>query len=415
MSTVRDLEAQNELLDHALADQVATEAARAALEDQLRQSQRLEAIGHLAGGVAHDFNNVLAAILSYADLAGDGVTDPSTHADLEAIRKAARRGAGLTRQLLQFSRRESGDVTSIDLNERVSDVVAMLERTIGEDITLSTTLAAQPGAICADPVELDQIILNLVVNARDAVSTGGSIDISTRLVEADDAAMARHPALAPGQYIRLAVRDDGHGMEPEVAEHVFEPFFTTKARGQGTGLGLATVYGIVQRQCGSIAVLTAPGAGTTFEVMLPAGRQGGCGCPEPEAEIAADSEASGRRVLLVEDERPLRLAMRRMLTGAGFQVIDAADGPSAMAHLGQQDIDLLLTDVVMPGGLTGADVATSFRAEVGDLPVVFVTGYSEDILDLAAFDGPGSTTVLAKPFSEAELLGMIDAALGVQA
>jgi signal transduction histidine kinase len=423
LSTVTDLERQNCLLDQALSDQQAAEAARSALEDELRQAQRLEAVGQLAGGVAHDFNNVLAVILSYADLATDTATDPRTVADLESIQSAARSGAGLTRQLLQFSRQGEREASIVDVNERILDMVKMLDRTLGEDITLHTALSAGRAPILTDAVELDQVILNLVVNARDAVGRGGSISIGTEVVELDPVDLVHLPTLAPGPHLRLTIRDDGRGMEPDVLARAFEPFFTTKGRGQGTGLGLSTVYGIVQRQGGHVIARSTPGAGTTVEVLLPLVIPAAAGTTASAmpngadpVDLARPSRASGtvggRTVLVVEDEEPLRRATRRMLERAGFAVLDAHDGSSALHRHLHADIDLLLTDIVMPGGLSGVDVADGFRVRSPDLPVVFMTGYSDDILDRAQLDGSTPTAVLSKPFSEADLLEVLDAVIG---
>lgn len=408
VSTVRDLERQNRLLDEALHEQQVAETARAALEIELRQSQRLEAIGQLAGGVAHDFNNVLAAILSYADLAADAVTDSAVRADLESIQHAARRGAGLTRKLLQFSRRRAGEVSLIDVNERVTDIVGMLRRTLGEDVDLRTSLDAHPATALADPVELDQVLLNLVVNARDAVSPGGTIVISTALVDLDPVDVD-----GIGRHVRLAVTDDGVGMTPEVIAHAFDPFYTTKGRGEGTGLGLSTVYGIVQRMGGHVAVHSIEGEGTTIEVLLPASDESPTHVNGPDGQPATNA-GRARTVLVVEDEEPLRRAMRRMLERAGFLVLEAPDGATALDVHRDADIDLLLTDVVMPGGVTGVGVADGFRHGHADLPVVFVTGYSDDILDPERLDGI-RTILLTKPFSEAELVDAIARATGVLA
>ena len=268
LSAVADLREQNRRLDQALAEQRTSEAARADLEGQLRQTQRMDAIGQLAAGVAHDFNNVLTAILSYAELAADTATDEQSREDLQSIQSAARKGASLTRQLLQFSRREAGKTVAVDLNERAADVVSMLSRTVGERVALRMRLTEHPRPVVADPVEIDQVILNLIVNARDAIEGSGTITVSTLPVEidAEDAARRLVPA---GTYLRLAVTDDGTGMPLDVQEHIFDPFFTTKGRGEGTGLGLSTVYGIVQRHGGHVSVVSSPGAGTTIEVLLP--------------------------------------------------------------------------------------------------------------------------------------------------
>jgi signal transduction histidine kinase/CheY-like chemotaxis protein len=410
LATVHELEGKNERLDRALADQQAAEAERARLEDELRQSQRLEALGQLAGGVAHDFNNVLAAILSYADLAADGVTDPAARADQEAIQDAARRGAGLTRQLLQFSRRAPGDLQPVRLNDRVLEVVGMLGRTLGEDRSLRCDLVDDPVAVLADPVELDQILLNLVVNARDAVGRGGVIEVSTATLDLGPAEASQHPGLTAGRHVRLAVADDGTGMSPEVAEHAFEPFFTTKGRGQGTGLGLSTVYGIVQRLGGHVTARSMEGVGTSVEILLPAVEPGPDAPPGSPASAPPPPATTGC-VLLVEDESALREAMVRMLERAGYEVVEAADGTEALSHLGER-FDLLLTDVVMPGPLSGVDVAEGFRARVTDLPVVFMTGYSDRLLEGVDL-GPGRrTAVLSKPFAEAELRDALAATMG---
>jgi len=410
MGMVHELEEQNQRLDQALADQQAAEAERARLEDELRQSQRLEAIGQLAGGVAHDFNNVLAAILSYADLAADGVTDPAARADLEAIQDAARRGAGLTRQLLQFSRRSPGDLEPVRLNDRVLEVVGMLGRTLGEDKALRCDLVDAPIAVLADPVEVDQILLNLVVNARDAVGRGGVIEVSTATLELGPSDAAQHPGLTPGPHVRLAVTDDGSGMTPEVAEHAFEPFFTTKGRGHGTGLGLSTVYGIVQRLGGHVAARSVEGVGTSVEILLPAVEPGATASADADA-TAGDRPVATGRVLLVEDEAALREAMVRMLQRAGFEVVEAADGAEALGHLDER-FDLLLTDVVMPGQFTGVDVAAGFRARTANLPVVYMTGYSDALLEGVDL-GPGRRSmVLSKPFAEAELRDALAATMG---
>jgi signal transduction histidine kinase/CheY-like chemotaxis protein len=414
MDVVRGLERQNRLLDRALEEQRAAEEARAALEIELRQAQRLEAVGHLAGGVAHDFNNVLAAILSYADLASDAIREPGPLADLESIQAAARRGAGLTRQLLQFSRREVGEASIIDLNERITDVASMLSRTLGEDISLRTRLSPTPATVLADPVELDQIILNLVVNARDALQPGGHIEVATQHIELDRDDVLNLPSLHPGIYVRLTVTDDGSGMSADILEHAFEPFFTTKGRGQGTGLGLSTVYGIVQRQGGHVVATSDPGRWTEIEVLLPAAAAMTADPVEPPAPVASAHVGSGagRTVLLVEDEAPLRRAIRRMLESGGYVVLEAEDGATALERL-DEPVDLLLTDIVMPGGLTGVDVADSFRARMPRLPVVFMTGYSDTILDPARLEATTPTVLLPKPFTEVQLLEVVGSAMGV--
>jgi CheY-like chemotaxis protein len=351
----------------------------------------------------------VAAILSYADLARDDVTSESTLADLDSIQSAARKGAALTRQLLQFSRREGGESSDVDLNERVHDVVSMLERTLGEDVRLLVSTTDEATIVHADAVELDQVLLNLIVNARDALEPGGTIRIETARRDLGGTSPLL-PGVPSGAYVQLSVRDDGSGMTEEVMEHAFEPFFTTKGRGQGTGLGLATVYGIVQRHEGHVSLRSTPDVGTTIEVLLPVSQSLRPATADAD-EAPVPGQGDGRTVLLVEDEAPLRLAMRRMLERGGYRVLDAEDGPAALRNHHQAEIDLLLTDIVMPGTLTGVDVADRFRDRAERLPVVFVTGYSDAALDGRRVDSAG-TTVLAKPFSEAELLGAVRQAIG---
>jgi two-component system cell cycle sensor histidine kinase/response regulator CckA len=362
--------------------------------------------------VAHDFNNVLAAILSYADLASDATDDPDLEADLRAIQHAARRGADLTRKLLQFSRRRPGEVMIVDVNDRVADVTGMLGRTLGEDVSLRTALASHPTTALVDPVELDQVLLNLVVNARDAVSPGGTITIATEVVALAAADAEVLAGADPGRYVRLTVADDGAGMDPEVIEHAFEPFFTTKGRGEGTGLGLSTVYGIVQRHGGRVSAHSTPGEGTTIEVLLPLSEED-VAAPAAIESPTASGDGDGRTILVVEDEEDLRRALRRMLEHAGFRVLDAPDGSVALERHTSAHVDLLLTDVIMPKGVTGVDVAEGFRSRDTDLPVVFVTGYSDDILEPGSLDG-GRTSLLQKPFSEADLLEAVDHALAAR-
>jgi two-component system cell cycle sensor histidine kinase/response regulator CckA len=287
----------------------------------------------------------------------------------------------------------------------------MLDRTLGEDVTLTSELSAIAAVVEADPVELDQIILNLVVNARDALGPGGTIVVRTEHVELTRADVLNLPTIQPGPHVRLTVTDDGQGMLPDVLDRAFEPFYTTKGRGQGTGLGLSTVYGIVQRQGGHVVARSERGGGTVMEVLLPASARAAEPQPAVEPEVAVPGGA-GRTVLLVEDEDSLRRAVRRMLEGAGFAVVEASDGRTALEH-GAGGIDLLLTDIMMPGGVSGVDVADGLRAVCPRLPVVYMTGYSDAILDPERLDG--ATTLINKPFAESELLDMVATAIGVPA
>jgi signal transduction histidine kinase/ActR/RegA family two-component response regulator len=406
---VRRLARQNAALDTALRDRERAEAATVQLESELRQMQRLESVGQLAGGVAHDFNNLLAAILSYADLLGDDLGDQGND-DLEEIRRAARRGADLTRRLLQFSRQDHDEVAVVDVSGLITELSRLLERTIGEDVTLQTRLNEDPCPVLADSRSLEQVVLNLVINARDAAGPGGTITITTACVDVDGEEAARLPGIEPGPHVLLSVTDDGTGMTDEVIRRAFDPFFTTKGRAQGTGLGLATVYGTVQGFHGHVGIASTVGAGTQVTVLI----------PRADAELApplvppptTESRSHAGRVLVVEDEPAVRAAMRRMLERAGYEVAEASDGHHAIDEHATTDIDLVVTDVVMPGSLNGADVAEHLRVRRPGLPVLFVTGYGADLLAQRGVSVDGITSsVLHKPFSEAELLAAVGAIL----
>ena len=390
--------------DRALLARDEADAGRAKVEADLRQAQRLEAVGQLAGGIAHDFNNLLAAIVSFADLLTDELPRGQARADLDEIRSAARRGAALTRQLLQFSSRETGQSDRLDVNLVIGDLERLLARTLGEEIELQTELADDLPTVPMSVTELEQVVMNLVVNARDAVDGPGRVTISTEVLDVTDEVRVQvgAPALATGTYVRLSVTDDGAGMSPETVARAFEPFFTTKDRGRGTGLGLATVYGIVQRTGGHVSVESNPGEGTTFEVLLPTepAAAPAAAIPEPPRAVAG----AGQIVLLVEDEEAVRRATSRMLRKWGYEVVEAIDGVDALAKAAGTDFDLLLTDVIMPGGLTGKDVAERLKAERPALPVVFMSGYSAGVLERRGLGGDeADTVVVSKPFIESQL------------
>jgi signal transduction histidine kinase len=406
MRQVQHLATQNAILDTTLHDLRAAEDTSAALETELRQMQRLESVGQLAGGVAHDFNNLLAAILSYADLLGDEV-DEQGQEDLEEIRLAARRGADLTRRLLQFSQQSHEEVAVVEVGALIAELSRLLERTIGEDVALHTELCERGCPVLADARSLEQVVLNLVINARDAAGPGGAITVSTACVELDERDTAQLPGLEPGTHVRLTVTDDGSGMSDDIVRRAFDPFFTTKGRAQGTGLGLATVYGTVQGFHGHVGIESEPGVGTTVTVLMPR-----AGAMEPaaiEEEDAAPGGGHAGRVLVVEDEPAVRAAMRRMLERTGFEVLEACDGHQAIDEHADSDLDLVVTDVVMPGTLNGADVAHQLRATHDDLPILFVTGYGADLLAERGITVDGTTSiVLHKPFSERELPASVD-------
>ena len=403
---VSDLEDKNSKLDRALAEQAVAQATRERLESELRQAQRLEAVGRLAGGVAHDFNNLLAVILTYGEFIADELgTDHPLQGDVAEVRKAASRAAELTRQLLVFSRRDLISPSVLDVNVTINDLMNLLNRTLGEDTVLQSALSPDLPQVLADPGELEQVLVNLVVNARDAISGGGTITVETSEHVIDEDAASAHAEVRPGRYVRIAVMDSGCGMSPEVTDRIFEPFFTTKAPGEGTGLGLSTVYGIANRYGGFVTVYSEIGVGTTFKVYLPATDD------EPESAVAGTpSEVStmptGETVLLVEDEDAVRNACRRILERAGYRVLEANSGTQALAELASEPIDLLLTDVIMPGGLSGRDLANRLQQGQPDLPVLFMSGYSADAIATRGILDPG-ITVVEKPFSSSELLGKV--------
>ena len=376
------------------------------LENQFRQAQRLEAIGRLAGGVAHDFNNILTTITGYSDLllADLGPNDPK-RPDLEEIRASTQRAAALTRQLLAFSRKQVLQSRVLDLNAVVRTLDKMLRRLIGEDVTLELSLAAGLSAVRADPSQIEQVILNLAVNARDAMPQGGRLTIETAEAELDDAYAREHPGASPGRYIMLAVSDTGVGMDTETRAHVFEPFFTTKPQGMGTGLGLSTVYGIVKQSAGSVWVYSEPGGGATFKIYLPR-------VDEVPADVVPEAPlppaAGGREtVLLAEDDRAVRTVVAGVLEQKGYRVLRAPDGQTAldMARAHPAEIHLLVTDLVMPG-TTGQDLAEVLRAERPHLRVLYMSGYTDDAVVRHAVLQEGMP-YLQKPFSPRALASKV--------
>jgi len=378
---------------------------RRILEEQVILSQKMEAIGRLAGGVAHDFNNILTAIGGYTDLllADLPAGDHRRH-DVEEISQAAQRAAGLTHQLLAFSRRQVLQPKVISFNALVPDIEKMLRRLIGEDILLATVLDRRLGNVRADPGQLEQVIVNLAVNARDAMPNGGRLTIETRNVELDEVYATDHPSVKPGRYVMLAVTDTGVGMDEETKARIFEPFFTTKVRGKGTGLGLATVYGIVQQTGGHIWPYSEPGRGTTMRVYLP--RVDDPTDPIEHPGDAALAVGGTETILIVEDEAPVRAVTRQLLQRNGYTVMEAADGPAALAlvdgEAAGQHIDLLLTDVIMPG-MSGRELADQLRVRRPNLRVLFMSGYTDDAVVRHGMLEPG-LAYLEKPFRPTTLL-----------
>jgi PAS domain S-box-containing protein len=353
---------------------------RKRLEEQLRQSQKMDAIGQLSGGIAHDFNNLLTVIQCNAMLLIEDDVSQERRAYAEDITQAAERAASLTRQLLMLSRRQVMQPTALDLNDVVRNLMRMLRRIVGEDIHVYAGYAIEMPLLRGDVGMLEQVLLNLVVNARDAMPRGGHLTICTSVKEVDEAEATRRPEISPGRYACLEVRDTGAGVDAEVLPHVFEPFFTTKPVGKGTGLGLATVYGIVQQHDGWIDVTTEPGAGTTFSIYLP--------IAEPTAPTGlhrasdiAGSLTGTETLLVVEDEDNVRLLVVNLLERHGYTILQAASGAAALEiwQQARDQIDLLLTDLVMPGGMTGRELAGRLRADRPELKVVYTSGYSVEV------------------------------------
>jgi signal transduction histidine kinase/CheY-like chemotaxis protein len=398
---------------HDLTEQVELEA-------QLRQAQKMEAVGRLAGGVAHDFNNLLMVIGSHARFALDALPPASpVREEIEAIDEASRRAATLTRQLLAFSRKQILKPEVLELNAVVRGLEPMLRRLIGEDITVHSQLAPRLDMVLADPAQLEQVLVNLALNARDAMSAGGRLTIETANVDVCPTGAVAGPQpgdepLPAGPYVRLTVRDTGAGMSAETQARAFEPFFTTKETGKGTGLGLATVYGIVRQSGGAVRVASAPGEGTTFEIDLP--RAAACPANGSDGADAAVAGAGTETVMLVEDEPQVRAIVRRLLARRGYTVLEAADGHEALriaADAAAPTIDLVVTDMVMPE-MSGRDFADRLAVRRPGVRVLFMSGYTDDEIIRRGLLRPGMA-FLEKPFSSDRLLAAVRAALELHA
>jgi two-component system NtrC family sensor kinase len=376
------------------------------LEQQLRQAQKMEAVGRLAGGVAHDFNNLLSVIIGYSELL-EGAVEPKgpLGKNVGEIKKAARRAASLTRQLLAFSRKQVLEPKVLNLNSVVSETDKMLQRLLGEDIEIVTRLDPALGQVKVDQGQIEQVIMNLLVNARDAMPQGGRLTIETSNVDLDEAFAQQHPPAKPGRYVRLTVSDSGTGMDAETQAHIFEPFFTTKEFGRGTGLGLATVYGVVKQSEGYIWVSSELGHGATFQIHLPrvalAAEQT---APSPEAAPGARGTET---ILLVEDEDALRELARVLLEDAGYLVLEANNGARALEIAGRTNgvIDLLLADVVMPA-MSGPTLAEKLSPLKPEMKVLFMSGYPDDKIVNHGVLAEG-TVLLQKPFSRDSLLSKV--------
>ena len=384
---------------------------RRVLEEQLRLSQKMEAIGRLAGGIAHDFNNMLTAILGYSETLLLQLDEGKPiWRDLVEIRSAAERAAALTRQLLAFSRQQVLRLEPVDLNAIVAQIEQMIRRLIGENIVVDTRLAPGPCTIVADRSQLEQVIVNLALNARDAMPKGGRLAIETAVVSLDQEYVGQHPVVAPGRYALLAVCDNGIGMDASTRSRIFDPFFTTKELGKGTGLGLATVYGTVKQLGGYIWVYSEPGVGTSFKLYFPESPQAAAGRPAPAAAHTTPAVGS-ESVLVVEDERAVRAFCCTVLRRFGYHVMEAATPAEACSALEALSlrVDLILTDVMMPG-MSGSEMIQHVRATRPHVKTLYMSGYGENLIALHGHVEAG-VKLLEKPFTSADLLREVRSAL----
>jgi two-component system cell cycle sensor histidine kinase/response regulator CckA len=382
------------------------------LAQQLHQAQKMESVGRLAGGVAHDFNNMLGVIIGYSELLEEQV---GSNAELtrrtREIKKAGHRAASLTRQLLAFSRQQVLEVTVLNVNDIVSETGKMLRRIIGDEIELTTVLSPMLAMVKADPTQIQQIIMNLAVNARDAMPHGGKLRIETANVEIDENFARMHKPMVPGRYVKLAVADTGTGMDAETQAHIFEPFFTTKEIGKGTGLGLATVYGVVKQSGGYIWVETSLGNGTTFDIYLPEIQE--AEAPSTESALPVQSHWGSETILLVENLQPFRELTQQLLESRGYTVLAAESGPDAIAIAEHYTgpIHLLLTDVAM-AGMSGAELAKELSVRRTGLKVLLMSAYFGSAVDRYQEMVPG-VILVQKPFTRETLSAKIHKALEI--
>jgi len=388
------------ILSDEITTRLQTQTELREREEQLRQAQKMEAVGQLAGGIAHDFNNVLTSIIGYSDLIlGSGAHSPDAIlADVEEIRAAAIRASTLTRQILAFSRRQALRPEVLQLNDVLNNMERLLSRTLGEDVELITRLRADLGLVEIDSNQFEQVLLNLAVNARDAMPEGGSLTLETVNVRLGERYSQSHPGIEPGEYVVLTVSDTGHGMDEATLSRAFEPFFTTKDPGKGTGLGLSTVYGVVRQSGGSVDVRSAPGEGTTFSIYLPQVEREADS--HPSSAAAPTSLAGTETILVVEDEPGVRALAVRILEKLGYLVLAAAEADEALGVLIALDgaVDLLLTDVILPGSMRGDELAEQATALRPDLPVLYMSGYARDTIVHEGRLDPG-VNYLEKPFT----------------
>ena len=389
-----------------ISDRVRAEAALRRSQEELSQARKMEAVGRLAGGVAHDFNNLITVIRGYAELVEESLPETgSARADIREVKRAAERAADLTAQLLAFSRKQILQPRVVSINEIVRRMEKMLPRMIGEDIELLMLLQPDAGNVKADPGQIEQVIMNLAVNSRDAMPRGGTLSIMTSSIHPGSALTATHAEMTAGHYASLTVSDTGAGMDAETKARVFEPFFTTKELGKGTGLGLATVYGIIKQSGGYIYCTSDLGAGTSFQIYLP--RVFEELTPDPGRPSLEPAGAGGVTILLVEDEGALRRYCRSILERSGYAVLEAGSGDEALEIVSSTspDLRLLLTDVVLPR-VSGPELGRRLRSLQPDVKILYMTGYSEDLVSRHETLEPGAD-VIEKPFDAASLLARV--------
>jgi PAS domain S-box-containing protein len=379
------------------------------IEDQLRQSQKMEAVGRLAGGVAHDFNNLLGIVTACTELLRSRVDSESLEY-IENVQEAAKRGASLTRQLLAFSRKQQVQPQVLDLNERLREVTKLLHPLMGDDVEILLLPRSQSAIVELDAGHLDQVVMNLAVNSRDAMPRGGKLVIETGVFDFDEAFAREHRTMPAGRYVMLAISDNGTGMDEQTRLRIFEPFFTTKEMGKGTGLGLATVYGIVKQSGGDIWVYSEPDRGTTFKIYFPSAEDKLGTAPQKQTE-QLPARREGITILLAEDDKIMRRLTRKMLEEHGYNVLEGEDGQTALNAIAANHtrIDLLLTDVVMKG-MSGPELVLKLMDSHPEMKVVYMSGYTGELVASQGLDS--GIRLLEKPFTRASLLGVLDAALG---
>ncbi|MDH3254357.1 MAG: PAS domain S-box protein [Acidobacteriota bacterium] len=392
-------------LNRRIVEQRASESETRQLQAELQQAQKMEAIGLLAGGVAHDFNNILTAIVGYGNLIAMQIKDNDPIGpDVQQILEAAQRGAQLTQRLLSFSRQQTMNPTRLDLSALVSGVEKMLLRMIGEDIRLTTALASEPLIVLADGGQIEQVIINLTTNARDAMPQGGTLEIGTERVRLEERYSKYHLLLEPGEYACVTVRDSGSGIDAEALDQIFEPFYTTKPPDQGTGLGLAVSYGIVKQHEGAISVYSETGLGSVFRVYLPAVEGG----EEVTSHERLEPRGGSETILVAEDDEPILRMTAKLLSEFGYRVIQAHDGQEALARFREyeSEIGLVLLDTVMPER-NGQQVADEIARTRPKIPILFMSGYTADVLRSKGLDADDPSRFVQKPYDPAVLLTRI--------